>query len=97
MSGQRRGGPVAVAPVMIGKEHSSTVRRTRGGGRKPCEALTPGERIRTRSWRGRPRSGDSTDLLDVVSQRRALIASASGLGPGISPDYAALQLARVYG
>jgi K+-transporting ATPase ATPase C chain len=61
---------------------------------------------------GSNKAGDSTALLDSVSQRRALIAqregvtseavptdavtaSASGLDPDISPDYAALQTARV--
>ena len=61
---------------------------------------------------GSNKAADSADLLDAVSQRRALIAqregvapeavpadavtaSASGLDPGISPAYAALQAARV--
>jgi K+-transporting ATPase ATPase C chain len=61
---------------------------------------------------GSNKAGDSTVLLDTVSQRRALIAqregvapdavptdavtaSASGLDPGISPQYAALQVGRV--
>jgi K+-transporting ATPase ATPase C chain len=61
---------------------------------------------------GSNKAGDSQDLLDAVSRRRAVIAaregvapaavptdavtaSASGLDPDISPDYAALQQARV--
>ncbi|MCW0215744.1 MAG: potassium-transporting ATPase subunit C [Pseudonocardia sp.] len=61
---------------------------------------------------GSNKAGDSSDLLETVSQRRALIAeregvtpeqvpadavaaSASGLDPDISPDYAALQANRV--
>jgi K+-transporting ATPase ATPase C chain len=61
---------------------------------------------------GSNKAGDSTVLLDTVSQRRALIAqregvapdavptdavtaSASGLDPGISRQYAALQVGRV--
>lgn len=61
---------------------------------------------------GSNKAGDSTDLLEAVTQRRALIAaregvapeavpadavtaSASGLDPHISPEYAALQVDRV--
>lgn len=61
---------------------------------------------------GSNKAADSTDLLDTIDQRRALIAaregvdpalvppdavtaSASGLDPDISPNYAALQVARV--
>lgn len=61
---------------------------------------------------GSNKAADSSDLLDTVAQRRALIAaregvapedvpadavaaSASGLDPDISPDYAALQVDRV--
>jgi K+-transporting ATPase ATPase C chain len=61
---------------------------------------------------GSNQAGDSTDLLEAVTRRRALIAaregvapgavpadavtaSASGLDPHISPEYAALQVDRV--
>jgi K+-transporting ATPase ATPase C chain len=61
---------------------------------------------------GSNKAADSTDLVDAIDQRRALIAtregvdpalvppdavtaSASGLDPDISPEYAALQVARV--
>lgn len=61
---------------------------------------------------GSNEAGDSTDLLEAVNRRRALIAaregvapeavpadavtaSASGLDPHISPEYAALQVDRV--
>jgi K+-transporting ATPase ATPase C chain len=74
-----------------------------GGVLGPADTSTSG---------GSNKAGDSTALLDTVSQRRTLIAqrervtpeavptdavtaSASGLDPDISPDYAALQTARV--